>query len=88
MNDAIIISYNPYELEQTVTLHQNGKMIQSRVYSDVETLANELIGLAYQYSIYNVKIHGPYSIESEISDQINKREQATYSQSKITVEGI
>ena len=88
MNDAIIITYNPYEIESSVSIFRDGTQEFSSVYSDTQRLANDIIGLAYKNNIYEVKIHGPFSIEDEIREQINKSEQSMYSQNKITVEGI
>lgn len=84
----IIINYDPFAMESRVSIYKDGKQERVSIHSNVNDLANEIIKIAYDNNIYEVKTHAPFAFTSEIAKQIHEFEQAQYSQKKITVEGI
>lgn len=75
-------------MESAVYIATNGKQAQTKVCSDINGLAEILVGLAYGHNIYDVKIHAPFATTCEIKRLVNSTEQNMYSENKIAVEGI
>lgn len=88
MTDAIIVNYDPFAIESAVYIATNGKQNQIKVCSDLDGLAEALIGFAYEHSIYDIKIHAPFATTGEIQRLVTNLEQNMYSENKIMVEGI
>lgn len=88
MNNALIVSYDPFAMESRVSVMTDGHQEQVNVCSNISDLASKLITLAYSNNIYNIKVHGPFAILAEIKRTINEYEHNVYSENKITVEGI
>lgn len=88
MTDAIIVNYDPFAMESAVYIATNGKQNQIKVCSDLDGLAEALIGFAYGHSIYDVKVHAPFVVIGEVQRLINSLEKNLYSENKIIVEGI
>lgn len=89
MNEnAIIIDYDPFAMESRISIYNNGAKEYTRVYSDLEEMVDGIINLSYEHKIYNIKVHGPFAISSELKKAISKSERVIYSQNKISVEGI
>lgn len=84
----IIINYDPFAMESRVSIYKDGKQERVSIHSNINNLTNEVIKIAYDNGIYEVKTHAPFAFTSEIAKQIHEFEQAQYSQQKITVEGI
>lgn len=75
-------------MESRINIYKDGRQERISIHSDVNDLVNEIIRIAYDNDIYEVKTHAPFAFTSEIAKQVHKFEQAEYSQKKITVEGI
>lgn len=75
-------------MESSVYIATDGKQAQTKVCSDINGLAEILVGLAYGHNIYDVKIHAPFATTCEIKRLVNSTEQNMYSENKIAVEGI
>lgn len=88
MNDAIVISYDPFAMESRVTVVRENSNEQMNVASNMEDLTENLVNLAYKYNIYTVKTHAPLAITAEIKRNIAMLENKNYSKNKIIVEGI
>lgn len=88
MSDALIIEYNPFDIESKVAIFKDGKQEYIRVFSSIEELTTGIIRIAYNNSIYDIKVSGPLAVTGEIRKQITENEKSMYSQNKITVEGI
>lgn len=86
--NSIIVSYDPFAMESRVTVINGELNEQVSVASDIETLAQDLVALAYKYDTYSVKTQAPLAITAEIKRQVNTLENNIYSENKITVEGI
>lgn len=88
MNNALIVSYDPFAMESRVSIMTNGHQEQVQVCSDINELAEQLVGLAYSNNIYEIKIHGPFATVCEIKRTVNEYEKNQYSSNKILIEGI
>ncbi len=88
MTDALVIDYDVFARESRLYVMKDGKRSTCRVASDINTLASDVIGLAQQTGIYNVKVHAPFAFIGEINRQIKKLEATTYAENKISVEGL
>lgn len=88
MNDAIIIDYEPFSQESRIYVMKNGQRSSYRVATDVKMLAQEVIVMAQETQIYNVKVHAPLAFISEINRQVKQLEITTYSENKISVGGL
>ena len=100
MTNSIIVNYDPFAMESTVYILEDGLQKQMKVCSDINGLAETLVGLSYGNNIYSILIHAPLAITGEI----NKIQHLIdtffvsffcpfphilmYSNNKITVEGI
>lgn len=84
----IIVAYDPFALESKVTVIHDDLNEQVSIASDIESLSQNLVALAYKYDIYDIKAHAPFAVTSEIKRQVNMLESKNYSENKITVEGI
>lgn len=88
MDNAIIVNYDPFAMESAVYIATDGQQAQIKVCSDINGLAETLVGLSYGHNIYDVKIHAPFATTCEIKRLVNNTEQNMYSENKISVEGI
>ena len=86
--NSIIVSYDPFAMESKVTVVHEDFNEQVSVASDIETLADNLVALAYRYDTYNIKTHAPLAITAEIKRQVETQEGRRFSENKIKVEGI
>lgn len=88
MTNAIIVNYDPFAMESVVYVVYDGLQKQMKVCSDINGLAEALVGIAYENGIYSIQVHAPFAITGEINKLVNDLEKNMYSNSKITVEGI
>ena len=88
MTNAIIVNYDPFAMESAVYIVDDGLQKQMKVCSDINGLAEALVGIAYGNGIYSIQVHAPFAITGEINKLVNDLEKNMYSNSKITVEGI
>ena len=88
MTDAIIVDYNVFAQESHVYVMKDGKRSSHRVASDIKSLASQLIAMAQETQIYNVRVSAPFAFIGEIRRQVQQLEMITYSENKITVEGL
>lgn len=88
MTSAIVVNYDPFAMESSVYIAEDGAQHQMKVCSDIEGLADTLVGLAYGKNIYTIKINAPFATTGEIKRLVNNLEQTMYSDNKINVEGI
>lgn len=88
MNEAIVVSYDPFTLESRATIIHGDSSEQQVVSSNVEELSRRLVALAYQYNIYDIKTHAPLAVTTEVKRRIAEYENNVYSENKIQVEGI
>lgn len=86
--NAIIIDYDPFGLESRVSIYRNGIQETLRVYSDIEKMAQAIIGVAYKNNTFEVKTNAPESFISGLSTIISDYELAQYSEQKIKVRGF
>jgi hypothetical protein len=87
-NDAIIINYDPFAMESSISIYRNGKQQYDTVSSNLDDLAKRLIGLTHQQDIYSVKVRMPLATTTELKRLISEYELNEYSENKIDVEGI
>lgn len=88
MTNAIIVNYDPFAMESSVYIAEDGQQQQVKVCSTIEGLADALVGFAYGKNIYDIKVHAPFMTTNEIRNLVSSTEQNIYSNNKITVEGI
>ena len=86
--NSIVVSYDPFAMESRVTVIHGDFNEQVSVASNMESLVEDLVALAYRYNTYNIKTHAPLAVTAEIKRQITALENNRYSENKITVEGI
>lgn len=86
--NVIVIDYDPFAMESRVYLMRDEQRDYCVVHSDLNSLASEVIGLAYANNIYEVKTRAPFAVSAELRRQIKEQETTLYSNNKITVEGI
>lgn len=84
----IIVSYDPFAMESRVTVIHGDFNEQVSIASDIESLVESLVPLAYRYDTYGIKIHAPFAVTAEIKRQVEALEMRRFSENKITVEGI
>lgn len=88
MTDAIIVDYDAFDRESRFYVMKDNKHLNCRVVSDIETLVSSLISLAKETQIYDVKIRAPRAFVNEIDRQVKQLEMTTYSENKISIEGL
>lgn len=87
--NALIIDYDPFAMESRMHVIRDGQDIERyAVESSIPKLAERIIQYAKESDIYDVKVRGPLAIISEIKRSVAEHEMNTYSENKITVEGI
>lgn len=88
MSDTILVEYDPFNTESRVSIYGNNSKEYINVSSEIEELTKALVTTAYKHNIYNVKVHGPFAIASQLNHMIAEYENKQYSASKIKVEGF
>lgn len=88
MTNSIIVNYDPFAMESAVYILEDGLQKQMKVCSDINGLAETLVGLSYGNNIYSILIHASLAITGEIKNFVRDLEASMYSNNKITVEGI
>lgn len=88
MNNAIIVSYDPFARESRVSIVAENSKTQVNVCSSLEELTVELIKLSYGHDIYEIKLHAPPAIIEEIEGRITKAERNIYAVNRINIEEI
>lgn len=88
MDNSIIVNYDPFAMESAVYIVTDGKQAQMKVCSNINGLAETLVGIAYGHNIYDIKINAPFATTDEIKKLVDNVEQTMYSKNNINVEGI
>ncbi len=88
MNDTIIINYDVYALKSRLYIIKRGESSEREISSDINSFAHEIVNLAQETDIYNIKINAPPVLIKEISHQIHQIELSTYSENRISIGGI
>lgn len=86
MNNVLVVEYDPFSMESRVSIIRGDNTTYAKVYSNIDELTENLIVLAYESDVYNIKVHGPFEIAEQLGKKINEYELNQYSQNKITVE--
>lgn len=85
----IAIAYDPFSMESQVCIAKDdGECLYEHISSDLHDAAIEVVKLAYQNDIPNIGISAPSAIKEEFEKLILEYELNTYSNNKLTVEGI
>ena len=86
MNNFMLIQYDPFVMESRVFIVQDSKIIESKVSSNVNSLAQDLVATAYMNDIYTIKFNAPNAICEVIKDEVSSIEATTYGENKINME--
>lgn len=86
--NVIIVDYDPFTMESRVNVYKNDMQEHITVCSNTNTLASEIINIAYAQDIYEIKTHAPFAFTSEIARQIHEKENNMYSAQKINIQGL
>lgn len=85
----IAIAYDPFSMESQVCIAKaGGDCSYEHISSDLSDAAIKVVRLAYQNDISNIGISAPSAIKEEFERLILEYELNTYSNNKLTVEGI
>lgn len=82
----ILVEYDPFIMDSRFYVLDGEHIIEGKVSSDLNTLAENLTIQAYDNEAYAVKIRAPQGIYNELADNITKIENSMYQENKITVE--
>lgn len=85
MNNVIFVNYDPFALDSRITIYGDNQE-QRMVGSSVDELSENLAYLMDAYHIYNLRIHAPLALYSEISRNVRELAQAKYSINEINME--
>lgn len=87
--DVLIIDYDPFNMESRMYVMRDGKNEDKyTVESNIPELSETAVRYAKETGVYNLRIRGPWAIVHEIKRSIAEAEMRTYSENKITVEGL
>lgn len=88
INNSLIIQYSPFDRESRVYICKENEQTVASIQSDLNKLAEEIVGLAYGQNSFNVIIQAPPAITDEMSKRVKDIEQAMYSENKIQLQGM
>ena len=85
MNDVIFVNYDPFAMDSRITIYGENQE-QKMVSSNIDELSETLVDLVDANHIYNLRIHAPLALYTEISRNVKELAQAKYSINEITME--
>lgn len=88
MSKSLLVQYDPFTMESRVAIFNEHVRDYARVCSTLEELTEEVITMAYENDIYDIKVCGPFGIASQLNKMVQQYELNKYSQNKISVEGL
>lgn len=80
----IFVVYDPGVINSEVFITNTNKKF--RVSSNPKDMADQIMSIAETEQIYNVKIHAPYAIASEVKNYINSNNE--YMNKNIVIEDV
>lgn len=84
--NMFFIDYDPFAMDSRITVYENGEPTILSAHSDIVEMAEHLVSLTNQYSIYTIKIHATKNIFHELKRLTEEKEKDRYSENKIIME--
>lgn len=83
--NTVVVMYDPFAFESRISVVKDGHQEQVNVSSDIQQLAEAVIGCAYEHGIDAVKIHAPFAIYSEMKRVIETSEKTLYNKNTLDI---
>lgn len=84
-DNVIFVNYDPFAMDSRVTIYGDNQE-QMIVSSNIDELSGKLADIVNAYRIYNLRIHAPLALYTEITRSVREYAQNKYSINEITME--
>lgn len=84
--DKILITINPFDLDQTIYVFNNNTELKRFPVKSIEEIPEQVLALSAQYNIHQVYING--FLNEDIIKKIRKEEYSKYQINILNIESI